>query len=189
MTERQRAGRAHEEGTSNADFVAAIERGIAYRGDKDTTAAIQHLQARFKKHGADALRRTDAVDLLWFLCGKKGTDPNDKDTIKDLIGFIAAGDEAYLLADEVRDALQLGLRHGKPFKDQYQMYRKRLNPRARRPLKPLNSTHPAPLEATLDCARCGVKPDPSRGAERRLSCSLELVQKGRRAGAKQRHSG
>ena len=133
-----------------ADWVAALERRIAYRSDQDiAAAAIQHLQARFKKHGADALRRADAVNVLWFLCSKKNTDPNDKETIKELIGFIAAGDEAHLLADEVRNALQFGLRHGKPFKDPYQMYRKRLNPRVRRPLKPLNSTHPArPLRPT-----------------------------------------
>ena len=112
----------------------------------------------------------DAVDVLWFLCGKKNTDPNDKETIKKLIGFIAAGDEAPLLAAEVRDALQLGLRHGKPFKDQYQMYRKRLDPLSRRPLKPLNSTHPAPLEAT--CAHCGVKPDPNPGTRHAFSCTL-----------------
>ena len=215
MTERQGAGQTQGDGTSsalspkyaavlrrlqerqqdtreakNADWVAALERGIAYRSDQDiAAAAIQHLQARFKKHGAGALRRADAVDVLWVLCGKKDTDPNDKETIKELIGFIAAGDEAHLLADEVRDALQLGLRQGKPFEDQYKMYRKRLNPRVRRPLKPLNSTHPAPLEANLDCARCGVKPDPYRGGARRLSCSLELGQKGGAPGQKQRRSG
>ena len=169
MTERQGAGRAHEEGTSKADWAAAFERR-PLKSDQDIAAAMQHLQARFKKHGEGVLRRVDAVDVLWFLCGKKNTAPNDKESIKKLIGLIAAGDEAHLLAAEVRDALQLGLRHGKPFKDQYQMYRKRLDPSSRRPLEPLNSTHPAPLEAT--CARCGVKPDPYPGARHAFSCTI-----------------
>ena len=50
------------------------------------------------------------------------------------------------------------------------MYRKRLDPSSRRPLEPLNSTHPAPLEAT--CARCGVKPDPYPGARHAFSCTI-----------------
>ena len=208
MTERQGAGQAHGDGTSSAlspkyaallrrlqeiqqevekdakdqqDMVAAIEFLVADQRDIEKDAkeknhqdmvAAQRLLAASEKHGVDG------VVLLRFLCGAEDTGPHHKEIIKELIDWIAKGVEAPLLAGAVEDALVGALRRGKPFRDLYPgMYRKRFG-LPKRPLKRLNSTHPAPLEATLDCARCGVKPDPSRGAERRLACAVELAQRG-----------